>query len=160
MVTDGFYVVIHYYQPLMESFVSKVVITTYQRAIAAKVRKQQWWSLILSKVCLKRTSSPVFFMNFSILWGRLGTSAAKKTCEWLLFPEKCLHVQSQQNRNTRKMWEICPKNNNEDTRTTSLTSSWCFYRLLWTHFTPFSLFYCFCCWLWTGNTDKETSQHR
>ena len=115
MVTDGFYVVIHYYQPLMESFVSKVVITTYQRAIAAKVRKQQWWSLILSKVCLKRTSSPVFFMNFSILWGRLGTSAAKKTCEWLLFPEKCLHVQSQQNRNTRKMREICPKNNNEDT---------------------------------------------
>ena len=39
MATNGFYVVIHYYQPLMESFVSKVVITTYQRAIAAKVRK-------------------------------------------------------------------------------------------------------------------------
>ena len=37
MKVGGYYLIIHYYQPLVDSFYSKVILTTYQRAVAGKV---------------------------------------------------------------------------------------------------------------------------
>ena len=44
------------------------------------------------------------------------------------------------NKNTRERCEISSKLKIKKTRTTSLTSFWCFYRYLWKFFTPFLMF--------------------
>ena len=52
-------------------------------------------------------------------------------------PDKLL-IQSQLYKLKKKVWKMF-KVNNKNTRTTSLMSWWCFYCLLWRHFTPFSI---------------------
>lgn len=37
MKVGGYYLIIHYFQPIMESFYAKVILTTYQRADAGKI---------------------------------------------------------------------------------------------------------------------------
>ena len=43
------------------------------------------------------------------------------------------------NRRTRKILSNMFKVNNKNTRTTSLTSFWCFHLKLWIYFTPFNI---------------------
>lgn len=38
MKVGGYYLIIHYYQPIRESYYSKVILTTYKMAVAGKVK--------------------------------------------------------------------------------------------------------------------------
>ena len=87
------------------------------------------------------TSIPVLYPNLrKIRW--LRGSSVKRITKIIYKqnnqrPTQHVFVQSQQQKFSKKVWNMF-KGNNKDTRTALLTSSWCLYCQIWTYVTPFS----------------------